>query len=442
MSAAHASGTSTPEPSLPTSSMTLWIAAVAAFCTYFCMYAFRKPFTAATYDGQEVYGFALKGMLVLSQICGYMLSKFIGVKVISEMPRSRRAITMVCLMLFAEATLVGFAILPRPAGVLMLFLNGLPLGMIFGLVLAYLEGRRHTEALTAGLCASFIVSSGVVKSIGRWLIESHGVSEYSMPALVGLVFLGPMFFFVWLLQRTPEPSDHDRQLRSERAVMTRAQRTDFLKAYWPGLSILLGVYIALTVIRTMRDDFGVEIWTALGVQEQPAVFAQSETVVALVATALNAFAICITRNLAALSAATGLMCGGFALVAGAAWAQWAGMVTAFPFMVACGIGLYIPYVAFHTTIFERLISASKRIGNLGFLMYLADSLGYLGYTGVLVFRATAPSTADIFPVFRSLILVVSAACVLGLLVSLAYFHRVLMAEQGKAPLPLTPEVVG
>ena len=48
-----------------------------------------------------------------------------------------------------------------------MFLNGLPLGMVFGLVVSYLEGRRQTEALAAALTASFIVSSGVVKSVGR-----------------------------------------------------------------------------------------------------------------------------------------------------------------------------------------------------------------------------------------------------------------------------------
>jgi Family of unknown function (DUF5690) len=36
--------------------------------------------------------------------------------------------------------------------------------MVFGLILGFLEGRRHTEALTAGLCASFILADGTSKS--------------------------------------------------------------------------------------------------------------------------------------------------------------------------------------------------------------------------------------------------------------------------------------
>ena len=56
-----------------------------------------------------------------------------------------------------------------------------------------------------------------------------------------------------------------------------------------------------------------------------------------------------------------------------------GLLDGFAFMVLVGIGLYLPYVAIHTTIFERLIAMTRDRGNLGYLMYLADAFGYLGY---------------------------------------------------------------
>lgn len=414
-----------------------FIAAAAAFCVYFCMYAFRKPFSAGTFEGQEVFGLGMKTVLVLSQLCGYMLSKFIGVKIVSEMPRARRAVALVILIGAAELALVGFAFLPVPAKVLMLFLNGLPLGMVFGIVLAYLEGRRQTEALAAGLCASFIVSSGVVKSVGRWLIERQGVSEFHMPYLTGAMFLLPLFFFVWLLHRTPEPTDEDRRIRSDRKVMNAQERRKFFLAYAPGLSMLLFVYIVLTITRTMRDDFGVEIWTSLGVSEKPAVFAQSEMIVGIVATAVNAFAICFVRNLAALRAASVLMCVGFALAIGAAVGQLTGHVTPFPFMVACGIGLYIPYVAFHTTMFERIVAASPRNGNLAFLMYLADSVGYLGYAAVVGAKMFGPDDIDIFWIFRSTLLWGSAASIAAIIFAHLYFCRVFEREDSKRTEAIT-----
>lgn len=399
------------------------LAAFAAFSTYFCMYAFRKPFTAATFEGETLLGYDLKAVLILSQLCGYMLSKMIGIKVVSEMPAARRGLMILLMIGVAEASLVGFALLPRPLGVLMMFLNGLPLGMIFGLVLAYLEGRKHTEALAAGLCASFIVSSGVVKSIGRSLVIDYGVSEFEMPALTGLFFLPPTFLFVWLLQRTPPPDEQDLRLRSERTTMSRRARWEFVRSYAPGLLLLMAVYIVLTVVRTIRDDFGVEIWQGLGVNERPEVFAQSETLVAVIATALNAFAICFVRNITALKATVTLMCAGFAISAAAAIGQSAGQVSAFAFMVTCGIGLYLPYVAFHTTIFERLIAASPRPGNLGFLMYLADSLGYLGYAAVMSWRMADPPVEGVVQSFRWALIVSSAFSITALVLAIAYFHR-------------------
>ena len=409
---------------------------VAAFGTYFCMYAFRKPFTAGTYEDQELFGLELKVVLVTSQLCGYMLSKFIGVRVISEMPRHRRIVSMLALIGIAELALVGFAFAPVPIKVLMLFFNGLPLGMIFGLVLAYLEGRQHTEALASGLCASFIVSSGVVKSVGQWLVVRCGVSEFQMPFITGLLFLLPLLFFIWLLQRTPEPSAEDRRLRSERLVMKKSHRKEFFRAYRGGLVALLFVYIVLTVMRTMRDDFGVELWQALGVHERPAIYAQSETVIAIVVTALNALAVCIRPNLAAMTITTLLMSLGFAMIGAATFAQWLGAMSAFPFMVICGIGLYIPYVAFHTTVFERLVAASRRPGNLGFLIYLADAIGYLGYWMVMVWKSTGAGAVgnSILPAFRTTALVTSAASIAALMFAIVYFHRVLSLEESEEQL--------
>lgn len=400
------------------------IAAMAAFCTYFCMYAFRKPFTAGTYEGQELYGFGLKTLLVISQLAGYMVSKFIGIKVISEMKREFRAVTIIGLILLAEAALIGFAFVPAPLKPVMLFLNGLPLGMIFGLVLAYLEGRKHTEALSAALCASFIMSSGVVKSVGRWLVQDIGVSEFQMPMFTGLIFLLPLLISVWVLQATPEPTDEDRLLRAERKVMSRAQRQQFLSAYWPGLSLLVFVYVALTVVRTIRDDFGVEIWRDMGIAETPSIFARSETVVAIFVTGLNALAIWIVHNMAAIRATVVMMCVALGLVIVSTLLQPTQIISPFGFMVACGVGLYVPYVAFHTTVFERLIAASRHPGNLGFLMYLADATGYLGYAFVMVLRTSQQTPVAVLPFFRWSLFIVAGVAITALLVSLYYFQRV------------------
>src|SRR5437763_7393898 len=154
-------------------------AIVAAFSTYFCMYAFRKPFAAAKFEGEFFLGTSvtLKTAIVISQIIGYALSKYIGIKVCSEVSATRRAITLVTLIVWAELALIAYGLVPNNFKVIAIFFNGLPLGMVWGLVVWYLEGRRTSELLLAGLSCSYIVSSGIVKDIGRAMMEG-GVADW------------------------------------------------------------------------------------------------------------------------------------------------------------------------------------------------------------------------------------------------------------------------
>ena len=98
-------------------SLSLW-ATLAAFGTYFCMYGFRKPFTAASYDGFSVGGLGYKEAAVTAQVIGYMLSKFFGVKIISEMKPERRATAVIVLIAMAQGALLLFAVVPPPWNVL------------------------------------------------------------------------------------------------------------------------------------------------------------------------------------------------------------------------------------------------------------------------------------------------------------------------------------
>ena len=162
----------------PGAAFTLY-AMVAAFLTYFCMYAFRKPFTVATFEGLKLWSsdVDLKTAIVISQIIGYTVSKYVGIKFCSEITWRRRALALVLLILWAEAALVLFGVLPNEWKLLAIFLNGFPLGMIWGLVVGYLEGRRTSELLLAALSCSFIVSSGAVKDVGKLLMSEFGASE-------------------------------------------------------------------------------------------------------------------------------------------------------------------------------------------------------------------------------------------------------------------------
>ncbi|MEP2073165.1 MAG: DUF5690 family protein, partial [Rhodopirellula bahusiensis] len=274
--------------------LTLW-AMLAAFVTYFCMYAFRKPFTVVKYEGLLIGGLDFKVVLLFAQVGGYALSKLIGIKVISELSPRRRAVMILSLIAVSHLALLLYAVVPFLLKPICLFFNGLPLGMVFGCVFAYLEGRRVTEALAAGLCASFIMASGSVKSVGAMLMEYQQVSPFWMPFVTGALFWVPLLLGVWMLEQLPPPGELDISARSPRTPFNGEERGRFFSRYALGICALVLVMVLLTVFRSIRDDYATEIWSGFGV-ERPEIFAISETWVAVVAVLLSAITVLIPGN--------------------------------------------------------------------------------------------------------------------------------------------------
>ena len=55
-------------------------------------------------------------------------------------------------------------------------------------------------------------------------------------------------------------------------------------------------------------------------------------------------------------------------------------------MISTGIGIYMAYIPFNGILFDRLIALFPEKGNVGFFIYLADSLGYLGSVSILLLK--------------------------------------------------------
>jgi hypothetical protein len=246
-----------------------------AFSCYFCMYGFRKPFSVGLFGDADQ-----KAILIAAQLVGYTLSKFLGIKVISEASRRYRAPLLLGLVLSAELAWLLFAVSPTSLRFLFVFLNGLPLGMVWGLVFAYIEGRRRSALFGAGLSASFIVASGAAKTVGR-LALLQGIPEAWMPFVSGLFFLPPLLLSVFFLDALPPPSPDEERLRARREPMDRGARRDFFLRFAPALVLLTGTYVGLTAYRDYRDNFAREIWTSLGYGASPGIFAWTEVPVAL-----------------------------------------------------------------------------------------------------------------------------------------------------------------
>jgi hypothetical protein len=379
------------------------LAGLAGFAAYFSMYAFRKPFSVAIYSSVPGWYFALdyKIALVLAQVLGYAASKMIGVKFIAEVTPNRRATAILVLIFMSWLALLLFAVVPAPWNVFAMFLNGLPLGLIWGLVFGFMEGRRTSEVLGAILCASFIVSSGAVKSVGKLLMDVWHVSPFWMPAAVGAVFFPLLGLSVWGLSQLPLPSPRDEAERVRRAPMDSAARLRFLRRYGLGIALLVLAYVLITAIRDFRDNFAAEIWTALGFGHAAAVFTASELPVAVLSLTVLGVIIVVRDNMKALLVIHGVVSAGLLLLGLSTLAFQAGLLSPLAWMILSGAGLYMAYVPFNAMLFDRLIAASGTVGTAGFLIYVADASGYLGSCALLVWRNFGLVQLDWLQVFTA-----------------------------------------
>ncbi len=398
-------------------------ASLVAFCAYTCIFAFRKPFTVATFEGLTFAGIDYKIWLITVQVVGYMISKFIGIKVIAEMSGEKRALGIFMMMAVAGASLVGFAFVSPPYNIAFMFLNGLPLGMGWGFMLGYLEGRRVTEVLSAGLSVSFIFSSGFSKSIGKWVMEEGGFSEFMMPLVVAGLFAIPLVIFVYFLDHLPPPSAIDEAQRTKRKPMNAKERIAFVKTFLGGLILLILSYIFLTIYREFRDNYAAEIWKALGYGSSANIFTLTETPVALCVMVCVSLMMAIKDNRNALIVNFLMVFVGFLLIGLSTFAFQQEWINPVWWIILVGLGLYLGYVPFNSVLFDRLIATFKYVSNVGFLIYLADSFGYLGSISVLFYKNFGQMEVSWLAFFINISYVVSTLGSLLMLASLGYFLR-------------------
>ena len=398
-------------------------ASSAAFITYLSMYAFRKPFTAATYDGLQLWGVDYKILLIITQLVGYTISKYIGIKLVSELTARNRVKILILLLSIAWFSLFLFAITPFPYNLPFMFLNGLPLGMIWGVVFGFLEGRKSTELLGAVMASSFIVSSGLVKSVGRFVLDNWAVSEFWMPFVTGLVFLPILVIGVRMLSKIAPPDDHDKMLRTERVPMNSYERKMFVLRFAPGIVFSILVYVGLTIFRDMRDNFAVEFWSALGYSKTPELLVFSEVPIAISVLVIIALMILIRNNrLAFYSNHIITIFSGFLLLF-TTWLFSIQRLDPVLWMIIAGFSMYLPYISFHTLYFERWIAHFKYKSNIGFLMSMADAAGYLGSTIILLVKNFGAPQISWIEFFKSTAFVIGLLMICFAIFAMYFFKK-------------------
>lgn len=364
----------------------LWIG-LAAFATYSCMYAFRKSFSVGVFEGIYYLGLDFKSLLIITQSIGYMISKFIGIKFISELKKGARIKLILTLIGISELALILFSWIPAPHNFWCLFLNGLPLGMIWGIVFSYLEGRSTTELLGVMLSISFIMASNISKSVAQWLLVSFNVSEFDMPYITGLLFALPLLISVYFLNRAPEPSESDIKHRLKRVPMTASSRTKSLKIIWPTMLLLVVSYILLTVFRDVRSNYASDVWNELGFQNVPSIYITSSLPSSAIIILLMSLLYLIKDNWKALFSIEWMIFLGFTSLGICSLLYETGIISSVVWVISMMTATYLAYIPFNCFIFERIIPTYHLSGsNIGFLIYIADAFGYFGSVLVLLHK--------------------------------------------------------
>lgn len=399
------------------------LAAITAFMAYSAVYAYRKPFTVATFDGVRFWNISYQTLLIISQVVGYMLSKFFGIKFISELRSLGRFRTGILLTGSAWACLLIFAMLPAPWGMLPMFVNGFLLGFMWGVIFSYLEGRRTTDLMGAVMAVSFVFAGGFTRTVGKWLMIEWSVTEKWMPFLTGLVFIIPLIFFLWLLERIPPPDEEDKRERTVRLPMTGADRKAFMKKFGAGLVIASATYLFLTVMRDIRDNYMANIWNELGYGSDYSIFTRTETNTCLLVLLVMGMLVLIRNNIRAFSMVHAVIAAGF-LLAGISSALFINkMINGALWMQLVSLGLYMGYIPFNCIFFERLIASFRVAGNVGFLIYFADAFGYLGSVVVMLSKEFIRLQWDWSAFYSHGVVIGSLLGLAGTVFSLNYFTR-------------------
>jgi hypothetical protein len=219
-----------------------------------------------------------------------------------------------------------------------------------------------------------------------------GITETLMPSFIGLTVVPLCFLTIWMLEQVPAPTKEDKELRKERVSMDKKNRKEVFRQFGWLMILFSFMYLVLTAVRDVRDNFGIEIWRELGYGEAIRLYTFSEIPVTMVVLLCLGLLFLIRDNMKALAVQFGMILTGIILLLFATLGYVEGILGPAEWMIVSGIGLFIPYILFNGIIFERLIAAFKVDANVGFFMYQVDTVGYVFSVGIIVWKTLGSST--------------------------------------------------
>jgi hypothetical protein len=212
--------------------------------------------------------------------------------------------------------------------------------------------------------------------------------------------------------------------------MMKSDRKRFLLLFAPGIFCFVIAYMLLTAYRDLRDNFSAEVLTHLGYTQSPGIYAATELIVSLFILAALGSLYLIKNSKTALIVNHVIIIAGLALVGSSTLLFHSGRLSPEVWMILIGCGLYAGYVPFNSIFFDRMLAAFQFTGTVGFIMYVADSFGYLGTVAVLFFKEFGGFQGSWLDFLIRSGYVLSAGGLLMMVLSLIYFHRKLAPDSG------------
>lgn len=398
--------------------------------SYSLVYALRKPFTAASFENAEFFDMDYKVVVTISQILGYVISKFIGIKLISELKSEERFKFILTSVLLAEASLILFGLLSTPFNVAAMFLNGLSLGCMWGVIFSFIEGRRVTDILASLLGVSMVISSGTAKSVGLYVMNHLQVSEFWMPALIGAVALPLLLLLGWALDRLPKPTADDIACKSKRETLNSEQRWALFRNFMPFLILLFIANVVLVVLRDIKEDFLVNIIDVSNYSTW--LFAQVDGIVTLIILGIFGLLVFVKDNLRALSVLLGLIIVGMVVMSVVSFGYKQIPMSPVTWLFVQSLCLYMAYLTFQTIFFDRFIACFRIRGNVGFFIALNDFLGYAGTVIVLVAKEFFSPDINWAEFYNLMAGYVGVVCCICFACSFVYLHQRCRRESREA----------
>jgi hypothetical protein len=95
----------------------------------------------------------------------------------------------------------------------------------------------------------------------------------------------------------------------------------------------------------------------------------------------------VKDNVRALMMNHGFIAAGIMTIGGSTFLFEQGLISGELWMVVHATGIYLAYIPFNCLLFDRMLAVLKDKANAGFLIYLADSVGYAGSVGILLYKS-------------------------------------------------------